>query len=883
MGPNAGYAVLTVIPSVRGIGRELTRQVSAPVAAAGVDAGRRAGTGIVSGIAGGLKAVAGTAGRVIGGGLAVVSGVAGTVAGMALSGGFSRALNIQDAQKKLEGLGHSTETVKTIMDNALASVRGTAFGMDAAAGLAATVVAAGVKPGQELERTLKLTADSATIAGVSLGEMGSIFGKVASSGKVTTDVLNQLSDRGVPALQFLGKSLGIPAEEAAKMVTEGKVSFAEFQDAMEQGLGGAALSSGETARGAFKNIGAALSRLGAMFVGPSVTAAPGLFQSIAGAVDRGSAALAPYADAFGKRLVPALASVQTWVDRIDFAKVIGGVQGLYDLVVRGDFTGAFAQAFHLEEDSTTVGVILGIRDGITGLYSLIIGGDFTGAFARAFHVEEDSGIVTFILGIRDAVTGFFSTLGAGDFSGAFSSIGTSLTTLQPAFQAFGEQLPKIGPAIAQLASSGITVLVNVLGFLADHVDTIIALMPLIVAGFVLWRGATLLLAAQSEALAAAQLAALPVNVANNLLRLQIARTELQVAAATGVSTAATNGGILSTLRLSAASIAQSVAGLAARGAALAGAAAMGVATAAQWLWNAAMSANPIGIVIIAIVALVAAIVWVATQTTFFQDLWRNAVKVIGTAASWLYNNAVKPAMDGIGAAFRWVYNSVIAPVVAGIRTAINAAGMVVRFLWTQYVQPALVAVGRQFQTARATVAAVMSAIGGAIGAAGNAIRGAFSGIGSFIGGAFSNVTGVIRGAINGIIGLANGAIRALNNVSVAVPAWVPGIGGQSFGIHIPTIPRLAAGADVLASPGGTLAILGEGGRDETVTDLGNTNAMIRAARRLAEQALAASSSDESVNFNAPVTVADVDEFVSTLERRKRRARAFRGYRAGRTA
>lgn len=47
-----------------------------------------------------------------------------------------------------------------------------------------------------------------------------------------------------------------------------------------------------------------------------------------------------------------------------------------------------------------------------------------------------------------------------------------------------------------------------------------------------------------------------------------------------------------------------------------------VATAAQWLWNAALTANPIGIIIVAIAALIAIIVFLAVKTTFFQDLWK---------------------------------------------------------------------------------------------------------------------------------------------------------------------------------------------------------------------------------------------------------------------
>jgi hypothetical protein len=55
---------------------------------------------------------------------------------------------------------------------------------------------------------------------------------------------------------------------------------------------------------------------------------------------------------------------------------------------------------------------------------------------------------------------------------------------------------------------------------------------------------------------------------------------------------------------------------------LAVAVATGVATAAQWLWNAAMDANPVTLLVIAIAALVAIIVVIATRTTWFQTVWR---------------------------------------------------------------------------------------------------------------------------------------------------------------------------------------------------------------------------------------------------------------------
>lgn len=63
-----------------------------------------------------------------------------------------------------------------------------------------------------------------------------------------------------------------------------------------------------------------------------------------------------------------------------------------------------------------------------------------------------------------------------------------------------------------------------------------------------------------------------------------------------------------------------------------------VATGAQWLWNAAMAANPMVWVIVGIVALVAAIVLIATKTTWFQTLWRTVWGGIRSAlsTSWTF-------------------------------------------------------------------------------------------------------------------------------------------------------------------------------------------------------------------------------------------------------
>lgn len=82
--------------------------------------------------------------------------------------------------------------------------------------------------------------------------------------------------------------------------------------------------------------------------------------------------------------------------------------------------------------------------------------------------------------------------------------------------------------------------------------------------------------------------------------------------------------------------------------------------------------------------------------------------------------------------------------------------------------------------------------------------------------AFTSLSAVAKAPINGVIALVNGAISAMNGISVQIPEWVPGVGGQTFGVSLPQIPQLAEGGIATSS---TLANIGEGGEPEAVIPL----------------------------------------------------------------
>ena len=255
-------------------------------------------------------------------GAKVTGAAVASLLGVALWKGFERLTAIDNARAKLSGLGHDAGTVEQIMNSALKSVKGTAFGMGEAASLSAVMVAAGIKPGQQLERVLSLVGDTATIAGSSLQDMGLIWGSVAARGKLQGDDMLQLMSRGVPVLQLLADHLGITSAEVSDMVSKGKIDFATFAAAMEKGMGGAALKSGQTFEGALKNVQAALSRLGAAFLGSAFEKMPDVFARVTEKLDEmGPAAErlgGQFGDALGRAVDAAMALGSAFMSVVGF-------------------------------------------------------------------------------------------------------------------------------------------------------------------------------------------------------------------------------------------------------------------------------------------------------------------------------------------------------------------------------------------------------------------------------------------------------------------------------------------------------------------------------------------------------------------------------------
>lgn len=186
-----------------------------------------------------------------------------------------------------------------------------------------------------------------------------------------------------------------------------------------------------------------------------------------------------------------------------------------------------------------------------------------------------------------------------------------------------------------------------------------------------------------------------------------------------------------------------------------------VATAAQWLWNTAMMANPIGLIILGVIALIAGIVL----------LWRHSeiFRAIMTAVWEAVWGAMKFVWD-------WVSNNW--PLLLAILT--GPIGM------------AVLVITRYWGDIKAGVNSVVSWISDLPGKAASAL----AGLGSILLAPF-------KWAFNQTAAVWNGTVGRL---SFSVPDWVPGLGGKGF--SMPHIPMLAKGGHLTS--GGSV-LVGEAG------------------------------------------------------------------------
>lgn len=253
-----------------------------------------------------------------------------------VQGGYNRAANIQSAKFQLEGLGIKWEEIYGDIDYA---VTNTAYSLDQAAIVASQLASSGIKPGtiwknalgkeediDQMAMILRAISGTASATGGKAGyaDIGRIFTKMISYGKVYTSQLNELGTYGIGAK-------GIVAEYLSSVGYKGKKSWTEqdVADVMSDRKGGGldpyivmeaffnkfaehATAANETLTGVTANLRAALARIGEKFFEPIIANGGPLVQfldALRKSVNDLAKAINPAVEALGKFVANGIAKI----------------------------------------------------------------------------------------------------------------------------------------------------------------------------------------------------------------------------------------------------------------------------------------------------------------------------------------------------------------------------------------------------------------------------------------------------------------------------------------------------------------------------------------------------------------------------------------------
>lgn len=724
-------------------------------------------------------------------GIGIAGGVgAALFIGNSLTAGFDRLTTIEDATASLSITMGDAARAGDLLDDVMSVVTGTPYNYDQFASAASTLSGFGIAA-DKIPSYLTAIGEAAATKGSQANEfaqrLSTSFGQMAAIGQVSMNDVWSLSAVGVDALTVLGNAFDTSTADMRKMISDGAIPAEQamdiLTDAIMNGSEGAAGSTialagtmeslRETTSGVMGGMSSATARFGAAALEPLMPLIKDIAQSFTELLNTAAPLIASFVtsaiDGF-RELSGWVQENWTWISLL--GSVLLGAASAITVVVTAVKLVAAAKAvwagaqmlLNVALNANPIGLI------ITAIGALV-GAIIWVATQTTFFQDAWQAVSDFFVGLWENISGFFVTVWDTivDLFFSFHPLGIIIDNWGP----ISDFLSGLWDTIVGAVRTAFDAIASVFRWVYDHV-----IAPIIIG-----------------------------------IALYIAIWEAVL----------------------------------------------------TWLWE-----NAVRPVLTAIGDL---FVWlyetviqpVIDKINFAIDMFKLGVQVlwneviqpvlgwIGDRFTWLYENVIRPVVDGIALAieafklgvqilwetaiqpilgwiadrFTWLHQSVIKPIGDGIQTAIRALGDVFPWIWNNRIKPIIEAFSAGFRAIHdRVVKPVGDGISNTVTRIGDTFRSVFSGIAEFVGAQFGRLADAVKVPLNALISLANSAIDALNGVSATIPDWVPSIGGQTFGLSIPKIPLLAGGATVRPRPGGTLAILAEAGKAETVVDEGKMNAIL---------------------------------------------------------
>ncbi|GAB3856573.1 hypothetical protein GCM10029963_53170 [Micromonospora andamanensis] len=403
-----------------------------------------------------------------------------------------------------------------------------------------------------------------------------------------------------------------------------------------------------------------------------------------------------------------------------------------------------------------------------------------GTRIEAFKRRVQGAFMEMAAAALPALEGLMDRLDQVDWDNLGAQAATALAQLGPLFKSLQTDA---GPGFTDTLKVG----GEIMAFAADHADLLAKALPYLAAGLVVVKTAQM-------AANVAQAVSPALTLASAIANRRLAASNAQLAAALTASTTATRAQAVTqgvaTAATTASDAAQkrSIVTMAAqRVATIAGTAATWLAAAATTALGIAvqLATSPITLIVLGLALLVGGLILAYKKSDTFRAIVDGAMRAVGAAGLWLWNNALKPAFEHmkrgwtlVAQVVLWWWRNIVTP-------AFKAVTAIVQWARDRVVQSiagwkmAFTTIASAVQSARSRAISALTAVVTFVRGLPGKLISALSGLKDRMAGIGRSLAEGLRNGIAGAWHLVTGKVRELTNL---IPAKIR----EFLGIHSPS-------------------------------------------------------------------------------------------------